>query len=557
MKDLQCLRKGIIFHGRVGMWHSIEKGPYVRPMIPDPDNTRQQIIEPLSKMTETNKKQYIADVRVVNYILKAIPNDIYNSLDACKTTQEMWERIKRLMCGSDITNHVRHSRLMDEFVKFAPKEGESLESVYERFTTLVNIMDRNNVRPIPVSINTKFLNYLQPEWSKYVTLVRHNQTGDIVSYAQLYDSLVQFEPRVQASKAKRATRNHVPLALIAHSNASSSQSHASPSYSHSLQPYYVTHPSSVVNYEEDYQGELQGDSQEDKLTTAIINQAVIQDGRVDIQTKNAGYDGNGHYARDCQKPRVHDAKYFREQMLLAMKDEAGSNLKDEENDFMLDNSYGDETLEELTAAVVSEVNALHKMIPTEVHEHKNHGKCKTVVNTYDDDQINSNIIFDDHYVENNGGSAEHDSNAHDSYHDIKILAYNDFKERENRYLEDIVDLEEKLSSHDRIVYKIGQSVQTIHMLGKTPNKVYDPFLKAGLSYQNPKRLKKAIAAQPKLYHEDAEESRLKMRNKMIQLDYGKLNALYETFVPKKEPSVEQTYFSIPSTSNVYSESNEA
>ncbi|GJT99258.1 hypothetical protein Tco_1094776 [Tanacetum coccineum] len=48
--------------------------------------------------------------------------------------------------------------------------------------------------------------------------------------------------------------------------------------------------------------------------------------------------------------------------------------------------------------------------------------------------------------------------------------------------------------------------------------------------------------------EDAEESRLKMRNKMIQLDYGKLNALYEIFIPQNEPSVEQTYFSFPSTS---------
>ncbi|GJU86294.1 hypothetical protein Tco_1293840 [Tanacetum coccineum] len=128
------------------MWHSIEKGPYVRPMIPDPDDTREQIIEPLSKMTEINKKQYIAN--------------------------EMWERIKRLIYGSDVTNHVRHSRLMDEFDKFATKEGESLESVYERLTTLVNIMDRNNVRPIPVSINTKFLNRLQPEWGKYVTMER-------------------------------------------------------------------------------------------------------------------------------------------------------------------------------------------------------------------------------------------------------------------------------------------------------------------------------------------------------------------------------------------------
>ncbi|GKA94380.1 hypothetical protein Tco_0816418 [Tanacetum coccineum] len=408
------------------MWHSIQKGPYVRLMIHDLDDTMQQIIKPLSKMTEINKKQYTADVG------------------------EMWERVKRLMYGSEVTNHVRHSRLMDEFDKFAAKEGESQESVYERLTTLVNIMDRNNVRPISVSINTKFLNCLQPEWSKYVTMVCHNQTGHTVSYDQLYDSLEQFEPHIQASKAKRTAKNHDPLALIALSNAFS-QSHASPLYSNSPQPYYVTHPSLVVDYEEDYQGELHGDSQEDKLTTTMINQAVIQDGRVDIQTKNVGYGGNGnrnagrqntnqafnagnvndesHYSRDCQKPRVHDAKYFREQMFLAIKDEAGSNLNAEENDFMLDNSFGDETLEELTAAiimmariqpaddnvvteptydakVVSKVNASHK-----AHEQVNNVKCKTIIHT-SDDQIDSNIIFDDPYVENNGGTSEHDSNDH-------------------------------------------------------------------------------------------------------------------------------------------------
>ncbi|GJZ05723.1 hypothetical protein Tco_0539516 [Tanacetum coccineum] len=324
------------------MWRSIEKGSYKRPMIPNLDNTTEQILKPLSKMTEGNKKQYIVDVRVMNYLLQAIPNDIYNSVDACKNAKDI----------------------------------------------------------------------------KYVTMVRHNQTGDIVSYDELYDSLVQFEPHVLASKEKKAAKNHDPLALLAHSNASSSQSHANSSYS--PQPYYVTHSSLVIDCEDEYQGELQRDSQEDKLTTAMMllsqaitqkfstptnnclrtssntrYQAVIQDGRVDIQTKNAGYGRNGnrnagrhyknqafnagngndesnqivqclprtesnprkanvqcynsnekcHYARDCQKPRVCDAKYFTEQMLLAMKDEAGSNLKDKENDFMLDNSYGDETLE--------------------------------------------------------------------------------------------------------------------------------------------------------------------------------------------------------------------
>ncbi|GJS34050.1 retrovirus-related pol polyprotein from transposon TNT 1-94 [Tanacetum coccineum] len=164
-----------------------------------------------------------------------------------------------------------------------------------------------------------------------------------------------------------------------------------------------------------------------------------------------------------------------------MKLEATSLMK--KNDFMLDTSYDDEIIEELTAVVmlmariqpadgnaetvpsynakaVSEVNASSK-----VHKHMSHEKRKTIIQTSDDDQIDSNIIFDDPYVENNGGTSDHDTNDHDKYHEIQMLAYNlakkVFKEQEDRYLEDICDLEE--------------------------------------SYKNPKRLKKAIAAKPKIY----------------------------------------------------------
>ncbi|GKA17416.1 hypothetical protein Tco_0697253 [Tanacetum coccineum] len=34
------------------MWRSIEKGPYIRPMIPNPNKPTEQLLEPLSKMTE-------------------------------------------------------------------------------------------------------------------------------------------------------------------------------------------------------------------------------------------------------------------------------------------------------------------------------------------------------------------------------------------------------------------------------------------------------------------------------------------------------------------------
>ncbi|GJW75135.1 hypothetical protein Tco_0134505 [Tanacetum coccineum] len=256
---------------------------------------------------------------------------------------------------------------------------------------------------------------------------------------------------------------------------------------------------------------------------------------------------------------------------------------------------------------VSEINSSHK-----VHEQANHVKRKTIIHTSDDDKIDSNIIFDDPYVENNGGTSEHDSNVHDEYHAIQILAYNVKREagnqkrlnnelkkqkellqkeletcqewvkifesktvpflkykktceelkreirvdkdtiesilKEKAKIKNIVDLEEKLSSQDQIVYKIGQSIQTIHMLGKTPNKVYDPFRKAGLGYQKFKSLKKAIAAQLKMYH-----------GEMLYSTKLKINSpdSEETLEDAKEkPSVKQTYFSFPSTSHECSESKE-
>ncbi|GJS18416.1 hypothetical protein Tco_0412888 [Tanacetum coccineum] len=228
------------------------------------------------------------------------------------------------------------------------------------------------------------------------------------------------------------------------------------------------------------------------------------------------------YAYDCPKPKVCDAKYFREQMMLVMKNEAGGTLNEEENDFMLDNAYGDETLKELTRLSVREVEnqqrlnielknkkeLLQKELETYMEcvktlEFKS-AQCLKYKETCDDlereiqpdkDTI-ERILKEKDKIERDFFKSENEKVI--IQHETQ-LAKKDFKARENSYLEDIVDLNDKLSSHDRIVYKMGQSIQTIHMLGKRSKKVYDPFIKAGLGYQNPERLKKAIEAQPEMY----------------------------------------------------------
>nr|GFC88026.1 hypothetical protein [Tanacetum cinerariifolium] len=61
-----------------------------------------------------------------------------------------------------------------------------------------------------------------------------------------------------------------------------------------------------------------------------------------------------------------------------------------------------------------------------------------------------------------------------------------------------IDLEKKIKELDNIVYKVGQSAQTVHMLTK-PQVFYDDTHKQALRYQNPFYLKKAQRIKLTLY----------------------------------------------------------
>ncbi|GJV25758.1 hypothetical protein Tco_1378453 [Tanacetum coccineum] len=151
------------------------------------------------------------------------------------------------------------------------------------------------------------------------------------------------------------------------------------------------------------------------------------------------------------------------------------------------------------------------------------------------------------------------------------------KEKEDKYMENEIDLEKKIKKLDNIIFKVGQSAQTVHMLTK-PQAFYDNIHKQALGYQNPFYLRKAQRIKPTLYDGvvifdkhvampviDDEEtlileegSRSKMSekakdpeviNKNIShkpIDYEKLNRLSDDFgkrfTPQQELLAEQAFW---------------
>nr|GEZ69165.1 hypothetical protein [Tanacetum cinerariifolium] len=122
-------------------------------------------------------------------ILLGLLEDIYAAIDSCKTAQEIWLRVQQMMKGSDIGIQEKKAKLFNKWKRFTSTDGESIESYYHRFLKLMNDLKQNKHFPEKIASNLKFLNNLQPEWSRHVTIVHQAKDLHIADYTQLYDFL--------------------------------------------------------------------------------------------------------------------------------------------------------------------------------------------------------------------------------------------------------------------------------------------------------------------------------------------------------------------------------
>ncbi|GKE10634.1 retrovirus-related pol polyprotein from transposon TNT 1-94 [Tanacetum coccineum] len=349
---------------------SIRNGPLVWPMIEENGEMRKKRVPELSAL---EKLQYEAD--------------------------DLWERIELLMQGTSLTMQERECKLYDAFDKFAYIERETLSQYYHRFAQLINDMHIYQMRLQKFQVNTKFLNSLPPEWSKFVTDVKLVKDLHVTNFDQLFAHLEHHKAHANEIRLLKE-RSHDTLALVENHQYNTYQTAAynNPQQQSLLSRYGVTYPNQ--QYSIDYQPQQtefhaldsglavpvfnKGDDPIDVinkmmsfLSTMVTSrfpstnnqlrnssnprqQATIQDGRVTVQqvqgrqnsfgagssgTKSTGQrvvkcfncQGEGHMAKQCPKPkRKRDALWFWEKVLLVEAQGNGKVLNKEELEFLED-----------------------------------------------------------------------------------------------------------------------------------------------------------------------------------------------------------------------------
>ncbi|GJW47387.1 hypothetical protein Tco_0079033 [Tanacetum coccineum] len=155
-----------------------------------------------------------------------------------------------------MTKQERQSTLYDEFNRFTSEPEESIYSYYLRFTKLINEIRMIPMTMSPMQINMKFVNHLQPEWSRFITTSKQAKDLHSINFDQLYAFLKHNEKDAKEVREMRQ-RFPEPLALLAKTY------NPPPSYS-SHQTQYHTQPTKVDQPYQHYQ------------SSTLITQQLIQ-----------------------------------------------------------------------------------------------------------------------------------------------------------------------------------------------------------------------------------------------------------------------------------------
>ncbi|GJX78096.1 retrovirus-related pol polyprotein from transposon TNT 1-94 [Tanacetum coccineum] len=350
--------------GRYAQWRSLTENS---PAIPE-----HKEVETVHNMYAENKPYFHAEKEAIFLLLTGIGDEIYSTVDACMTANEMWIAIKMLQQGESLNIQDVKINLFWEFGKFTSHNEESMESYYSRFYKMMNELTRNNLHVTTMQVNVQFLQQLQPEWSRFVTIVNKAEDIDTVSYHKLFDILKQYQKEVNEIRAERiakssstSTKNKgkeiakpvtPPSELDSDEDNDPEQAQKDKQMQMNLaliakyfkKLYKPTNnnlrtSSNSRNKTEDTSPRYKNDNQSGQFrnqrTMTIVgaretigSQVVQKNG---IQCFNCKE--YGHFARECKKPkRVKDYSYHKKKMLMCKQAEKGVLLQAEQVDWLAD-----------------------------------------------------------------------------------------------------------------------------------------------------------------------------------------------------------------------------
>ncbi|GJR32933.1 hypothetical protein Tco_1109165 [Tanacetum coccineum] len=202
----------------------------------------------LNDLSAEEKERYKAD-HSCNQIslLLGIPRTLLTQINHILTPKTFGKRKEtppppppppRFLEGSELTKDDRESQLYDDFEHFRQIKGENIQGYYVRFTKLINDMRNIKMTMSRMQLNSKFVNNMLPEWSRFITEVKLNRGLKESNCDQLYAYLNNIGACYEnIIMMKVGQPNNDPLALVSDASAQQYPIQSSKSPQPTKEPY--------------------------------------------------------------------------------------------------------------------------------------------------------------------------------------------------------------------------------------------------------------------------------------------------------------------------------
>nr|GFA70417.1 hypothetical protein [Tanacetum cinerariifolium] len=484
-------------HGKL-IWKSIQNGPTPHPQTTDPA-PEGDAVPPLrnkidEEFTEKDNRNELTDIQAINILSQGLPRHIFNILNQNETGREIWEE----HALKSLKKKVQSSAVVDPLAYLAK-------------TTPTHSTTSPVTVPTPQSFGDSHNDAM---------LATMNQIANLLSGFKK-----QFPP----------TNNQLRT-------SSNPKTHA------------TVHDGQIV-------------------TKTVQRRAPSNTRTKGIQTTGSGvnnsgkkvicynYRREGHVARQCKEPkRAHDSHWYHNIALLMQTKEKGVVLDVEAKAFLADVEYEGPHASVAFMANLSSTGGTN-------------GSSSSYINEV---QINDDSFFSDvsYPLAQEMQQEEHLNSEVDSVLDDNMIMYDEYQnESEVEAVPTVVSADEADKQSMIAVLQRMHTEIAVYVMVNDEHKLVNATLTAELEwckikmqalkrYSNPRYGKQARIAQPALYGghvllnpnhpptrvHDCEESlvhakvcKIKMAERpghALPINYAKLNALYDQFVPQKELSRE-------------------
>ncbi|GJZ81967.1 hypothetical protein Tco_0646961 [Tanacetum coccineum] len=201
------------------LWHVITNGDF-QPIIQNPETKLDEVVR-FEKQTDNHKRRLAKNNEAKMVIYNALPRKEYERIFMCNTAKDIWKTLLITHQGNNQVKDNKIDLLVQNYEQFVISEGESIDSAFARFNTIITILKALDESYSSKNYVRKFLRALHPKWRAKVTAIKELKDLTLLSLDELIGNLKVHEMIIKNdSKIVKAKVERKSLALKAKKESS-------------------------------------------------------------------------------------------------------------------------------------------------------------------------------------------------------------------------------------------------------------------------------------------------------------------------------------------------